>query len=129
MLISAIIMFSFDGAEFVDSHGLEVLRQITGSFIYGAIAMGGSITYEIESWGIVKATATHYIVTMSSFLITNYLLGWFGTGKFLFFAFAGFTVAYIIIWISQALAYSKQVREVNEMLELLPQNHDDDDAS
>lgn len=129
MIISVIVCFLLEDAEYIDSHGLEMLRQLAGSFLYGGIAMGGSITYEIESWGIVKATAIHYIVTMSSFLVTNYVLGWFGTGNGLAFAFAGFTIGYIIIWLIQSLTYAKQVREVNERLKLLSDYSDKEDRA
>ncbi len=117
MFISITIMYSFDGTDFMDSHGLIMLKQIIGSMIYGAIAMGGSVVYEIESWSIVRATATHYIMTMSSFFIVNYLLEWFGTGIWLAVAFIGFTVAYAVIWIAQSLVYSRKVKDMNEELD------------
>lgn len=122
MFIPIIIMVCADGTEYIDSHGLILLKQIIGSMIYGGIAMGGSITYEIENWSIVKATLTHYITTMGSFLVVNYLLEWFGTGTTLVFAFAGLTVGYFFIWLTQSLLYSKRVKKVNEELNLIKRN-------
>ena len=119
MFISLTIIFSFDGADYIDSHGLFMLKQIIGSMIYGAIAMGGSIVYEIERWSVVRATATHYILTMSSFLVINHLLGWFGTGIWLVVAFVGLTLGYVIIWIVQSVQYSREVKNMNDELEQL----------
>lgn len=119
MFIPIAIMFGTDGADYIDSHGLILLKQIIGSMIYGAIAMGGSVVYEIESWSIVRATSTHYILTMSSFLIANYLLEWFGNGIWLAVAFICMTMGYLIIWLVQSALFSRRVKEMNEELEKL----------
>ena len=119
VFIPVVIVLCIDGPQYVDSHGLEMLRQIFGSMIYGGIAMGSSIFYEIESWGIVRATLSHYILTMGSFLIANRVLGWFGTGTVLVITFICMTVAYIIIWLVQYSLFKKQIREVNKELEML----------
>jgi hypothetical protein len=118
-LISIMICVFVNGTEWVDSNGLEFLRQIIGSMIYGGIAMGGSVVYEIESWSIVRVTATHYITTMISFLIANTVLGWFGTGIALWIAFICMTIGYILIWLIQAGVFAVQVREVNRELRQL----------
>lgn len=117
--IPIVIVLCADGPQYVDSHGLEMLRQIVGSMLYGGIAMGSSVFYEIESWSIVRATASHYLLTMGSFLVANQILGWFGTGMILVITFICMTVAYIIIWIVQYARYKKQINEVNEELKML----------
>ena len=117
--IPVVIVLCAEGPQYIDSHGLEMLRQIVGSMIYGGIAMGSSVFYEIESWGIVRATSSHYLLTMSSFLVANYVLGWFGTGVVLIITFVCMTVAYIIIWLIQYITYKRQIREINKELEML----------
>jgi Flp pilus assembly protein TadB len=117
--IPVVIVLCAEGPQYIDSHGLEMLRQIVGSMIYGGIAMGSSVFYEIESWGIVRATSSHYLLTMSSFLVANYVLGWFGTGVVLIITFVCMTVAYIIIWLIQYSTYKRQIREINKELEML----------
>ncbi|MCR5234751.1 MAG: DUF3021 domain-containing protein [Lachnospiraceae bacterium] len=117
--IPVVIVLCADGPQYIDSHGLEMLRQIVGSMIYGGIAMGSSVFYEIENWGIVRATSSHYLLTMSSFLVANYILGWFGTGGVLIITFICMTVAYIIIWLIQYSTYKRQIREINKELEML----------
>ncbi len=129
MLICVTIMFLSMSAEEIDSQGLEVLRQLAGAFLYGSFAMGGSVAYEIESWGIVRATATHYIASMSALLIVNHVLGWFGYGPGLILAFAGLTLVYVLIWVIQAVSSARRVREVNEELRLLSQRKDDTDEN
>ena len=118
-LISIMLCVFVNGVGWVDSNGLELLRQMIGSMIYGGIAMGGSAVYEIESWSIVRATATHYITTMTSFLIANTILGWFGTGIVLWIVFICLTIGYILIWLIQAGVFVVQVREVNMELRRL----------
>ncbi len=42
-----------------DYSGTAFVIHLIMSGILGLIAMGGSVVYDIESWGLLKATATH----------------------------------------------------------------------
>ncbi len=97
---------------------MALLAQLFGSGIYGAICMGGTIVYDIESWSLIRATATHYITTFTAFFITNALLGWFGSDIVLI-AFIFLTIGYFIIWIIEYTIYKRQVRKLNEDLKSL----------
>ena len=57
--------------------GTDFLIHLFLSGIIGLLAMGGSVAYDIESWGLLKATATHYILVMVDFIIVSAVLGWF----------------------------------------------------
>ena len=59
----------------------EALAQILLGGIPGALAMGSSVVYGIEKWSILRATVTHFIITMSALLFGGYVLQWFGTDR------------------------------------------------
>lgn len=101
-----------------DEHMLNrgaLMAQLIGSGIYGAIAMGGSVVYEIESWSLLRATVTHYVTTFFSFFVVNFLLKWFD-GLTVLIAFLFFTVAYFIIWLIMYTSWKREVRRINQEL-------------
>ena len=95
-----------------------LLAQFIGSGIYGAVAMGGSVVYEIESWSVMRATLTHYLTVFVSFLIVNRLLGWF-PGRVVIIAIITGTVVYSLIWLFEYAVWKLQVRELNEELDAI----------
>lgn len=96
--------------------GIMLFMQFIGSGLFGTIAMGGSIVYEFENWSLARATITHYLVTFISFLIVNYLLGWFDN-RIIAIALIALTVGYLLIWMFEYLSWKKQVRDLNKYLE------------
>ena len=46
----------------------EALPNILLGGIPGALAMGSSVVYGIEKWSILRATATHFVITMGALL-------------------------------------------------------------
>ncbi len=114
LLIGAVtyVTFAPDG-EMLNRGAL--MAQLIGSGIYGAIAMGGSVVYEIESWSLLRATVTHYVTTFASFFVVNFLLKWFD-GLTVLIAFLFFTAAYFIIWIIQYTSWKRQIKRINQEL-------------
>lgn len=84
--------------------------------IYGAVAMGSSIVYELEDWSILKATVIHFLLTMSCLTIVGLTLGWLHAASFieLGFIYGAFVVAYAAIWLIQCLIYKKEIEDINE---------------
>ena len=96
----------------------SMIWQLIGSGLYGAVAMGGSIVYQFERWGLLKATLVHYTLTLAAFLITNAALNWF-PASVLAIVLIPFTVVYFIIWLVQYLRWKKTIQEMNQDLERL----------
>lgn len=104
-------------AEGADSAGL--ILHLTVSALLGMIAMGGSIVYEIESWGLLKATLIHYIVVMMDFIIASTLLGWFERVGDMLIMITIMTVVYAGIWLAESWYWIKTVGKANEELKYL----------
>ncbi len=118
ILIELLIGLCMSSGESIFDDKLKLLINLVGSGIYGAVAMGGSIVYHIEKWGLFRVTVTHYILTLVAFLITNSLLGWFSS-DILLIVIVAFTVAYLIIWIVEVIIWTRRIRKLNRNLELL----------
>ena len=116
MLIEVLI-FSFAlPVEEITGSRLFLPMQFIGSGLYGAICFGGVIVYDIEEWGLLRVTATHYLITLVSFLVTNAVLGWF-PWKIMVFVLIFFTVGYFIIWLVMYLRWKHLVKKLNVELE------------
>lgn len=95
--------------------GGGLLVQLIGSGFYGAVAMGGTISYDIERWSLLRATLTHYILTFASFFVVDLILGWFD-GIGLLIAFLAFSGAYFVIWLIMYALWKREIRKINEDL-------------
>ena len=114
LMIGAAMYVGFAPDEHLLNRG-ALMAQLIGSGIYGMIAMGGSVVYEIESWSLLRATVTHYVTTFASFFVVNFLLKWFD-GITVLIAFLLFTVAYFIIWIIMYTSWRREIRRINQEL-------------
>ncbi|MCR5476412.1 MAG: DUF3021 domain-containing protein [Lachnospiraceae bacterium] len=86
--------------------------------IYGMLAMGGSISYDVEHWSILRCTLTHLVPTLLGFYVMGFVQGWLMPGSTLFWIMTVcWLTAYLIIWLSQCLIYRKKIRALNADLE------------
>ena len=95
-----------------------VVAHIVCSGIMGLVGNGGAIVYDLESWGIIKATFIHFSVTFMTMIAISEILGWF-PHEILVFVFLGFTAVYVIIWLIEYAIGKKQVKELNRDLETM----------
>lgn len=118
-ILIGVSIFYFTGKAVTD----DITVTLTDLFyflvggIYGALAMGGSVVYDIESWSIARATFTHFVMAVTGFFALAWIQGWFSP-KDLFFwiMFAMWVFAYFIIWLCQYLSYQRQVERINREL-------------
>ncbi len=101
------------------------------SGLLGVVGMGGSVVYDIESWSITKATATHFVATIAAFFAMGFIEGWYQSISIpsLLITVAMFVVAYVIIWVIQYLKCKKAIQGLNEELNLLRTKKKDSNES
>ncbi|WP_458458306.1 DUF3021 domain-containing protein [Pseudobutyrivibrio sp.] len=110
-------IFAFGGYDSqILENKMEFLVQILGSALLGVICNGGAVVYEIDSWGVTKATIIHYIASLVAFLIACVFLHWFPKEYFLPVIFA-FTLIYIGIWLINFITWRNTIRQMNADLE------------
>ncbi|SEL07034.1 Protein of unknown function [Butyrivibrio sp. ob235] len=101
----------------------EIFLKLLAGGIYGAIPMGGSVMYEIEEWSIFRATATHFVITFSGFIILAAVQGWLRLDNPVFWIISvAFQVCYFLIWLFNYLAYRKYIREMNDDIRAIRSN-------
>lgn len=106
---------------FIGDPVLAFLIQALVTGVYGMIGMGGSSVYRIESWSILRATVSHFIVTVTCYYITAFFLRWISPANVsdCFIMFMLFLIPYVMIWLCQYLSYRSQIEEINKGLIVL----------
>ena len=94
------------------------ITQFVGSGLMGAVCMGSSVVYDIESWSLVKVTVIHSVIAMTAFLTASIVLKWF-SGIALLIAIAAFSVTYALIWLIEYLLWKNEIRKINRDLKIL----------
>lgn len=109
--------------EFLEFIGNPLTALLIHSFVCGILGMiilGSALLYEIDKWGLLKATIIHFIVIVVSFYSIAFFLRWFeptdsiavGTSLVMFI------VIYTGIWLVQYLSYKIQIKEINQKLNI-----------
>ena len=95
----------------------EALPHLLLGGLYGTVAMGSSIVYEIEKWSIARATTTHFLLLFSLYFLLVISMGWFRLDDPVFWiVVAAMVIGYVLIWLFQYLSYRRKIREINEEL-------------
>ena len=95
----------------------SALPHILLGGIPGAIAMGSTVIYDVEKWGILRVTVTHFLIAMGAILIGCFVLNWFPPWSASFWILLAVeTAGYFLIWLILYLGYRGKVRKLNEML-------------
>lgn len=110
----AICLFSGSYRGIINHPGAFV-AQLTGSALLGFVNMGAMSIYKIESWGLLRTTVTHFVISLTSFLLANAVLDWFSRNAMVI-AIIIFVLVYFLIWLIQYLIWKKEVRNLNNEL-------------
>ena len=114
--VSAFYFTGVKGPDALKITDISLFELLIGG-IYGGIAMGCSVFYDIEDWSILRATLSHFLLTLFSFYIMACLQRWMKLFDIVFWiSTAVFIVVYIIIWLCQYFSYRRQVRRMNQEL-------------
>ncbi len=120
------MLYAFGEYDHMIMDKTAFIAQFLGSAIFGMIAMGGSVVYEIDTWGITLSTVIHYSMTMGSYLVTASLLHWFD-GKILLITFGLMSVGYFIIWFINYALWKREIRNINTDLKNMILEHGEDE--
>lgn len=109
------VIFILTGSS--DGLGGKDLTHILLGGVYGAVAMGSTVIYDVEKWSIARATATHFMLVFALYFLLAYGLKWFRLDDPLFWIIIGCMIAaYVLIWLIQYLSYRRTIRKMNENL-------------
>ena len=110
--------FYYCAPEFARAMGsgeaaLLIQTLVTG--FYGAFGMGASAMYVIEEWSLLRASLTHFLLTLGLMYPMAFFLRWWAPVPvsdnliMLFF----FVCVYVCIWFSQYFSLKIKVRRLN----------------
>ncbi len=108
----------------LDNKGFMIL-QFIGSALLGFVAMGGTIVYDVEKWGLTKVTVIHFSMTIIVFVADYLILKWFPL-NILPIVLAVFIVAYFIIWLINFVIYNRSIKDINSDLDALRKREEGD---
>lgn len=88
------------------------------SGLHGALCFSGVIFYEIEEWGLAKATFLHCLLINASFLINGLFLEWIPSDPAsILVSTLIISVMFFIIWIIMHTHCKREVRDLNQLLQ------------
>lgn len=91
--------------------------QMLFSGLYGAICFSSMGYYEVEDWGLLKATVLHCLTINLSFLIIGLFLEWIPFDmKVIAFSSLLIVGCFFIIWIIMYVRNKREVKKLNELL-------------
>ncbi len=125
-LMVDVFLITFTGDSSMFDNRIMILVQFLCSGLMGVVGMGGTIVYDIEDWGLGRATFTHYIITFITMLTLSEVLGWF-PHSVLLIVFIAFTIIYALIWLFEYFVWKRQIRQMNRELEELLKTEDKGD--
>ena len=94
----------------------SVLIQTLLSGLLGAVAMGGTLLYDLERWPLLAVSVCHYGMIEAAYAAAALLLGWVRSGTELLIMMAVQLAVYLVIWLIMFLRYKAEVRRMNELL-------------
>ncbi len=108
------LFFRFLNAQ--TDYGEAFILHLVMSGILGLLAMGGSVVYDIESWGLLKATVSHYVLVIFDYTVVAVLLKWYTRISDFLISIVIMTVLYAMIWLFESIMWKKTIGEMNAEL-------------
>lgn len=92
--------------------------QFLLSGLVGSVFAGSSVIWEVESWSLFRATATHFCMVTPLFWVVSLLLGWCDLSLWGMLLYLGiFLCIYLSIWLSQYSVYRRKIQKINQKLQ------------
>ncbi len=91
-----------------------LLVQTLLSGLIGAIAMAGTVLYELDEWPLLRIMAVHFAMIELSFFPIAFYLSWLKNWKEALFMLVIRLIAYLIVFFIMWLRYRLQVKELNK---------------
>ncbi len=114
-MLVGIFTFVASASDTLPVDKVYLVLHLILSGLLGGVSNGGAIVYDFEEWSIARATFTHYIISFMTLFVISEMLGWF-PHSVLLIVFIFFTIAYVIIWLTEYLAFKNEVKQMNEEL-------------
>ena len=105
------------GAFYLENGDGALALYLALSGLIGAVNMGSTTIYDLEHWCLLRCTATHFVISMSTVCSVGFSQGWFSLrDPVTLWILAICVVVYIVIWLIMYLRYNRKIRRINAAL-------------
>lgn len=96
---------------------LDFFRATVSGYALAFVVAGASVFYQIEEWGLAKATLLHLAVLYCAYLGTNLLNGWLDWDWVSVGIYTGiFLAIYLVIWVIVVASVTATARKLNKKI-------------
>ena len=105
------------GAYYAEYGAGWIALHLGMSGLLGAVNMGSTTIYDLERWGLLRCTLTHFLIAMSCLCLIGFSMGWFSLRDPVTLGILAIcVVGYFIIWRIMCLRYQRELRRINKAL-------------
>ena len=106
--------------ELIKMMGNELNAVILQTFLCGIMGTGfamASVIWEIDSWNIVKQSATYFAIACIIMFPISYIANWMDHSVTGILSYAGiFTAIFVFTWLIQYCLWKNKVKKINEVI-------------
>ena len=95
-------------------HDLPLLLSVIPASLYGALVMGATVVYDIETWSLTRSTVCHLLVALAGFCALGLIQHWLVHVPAWMLII--FIAVYFFIWLIQWGICYQRVRCMNNAL-------------
>lgn len=96
---------------------LDFFRATVSGYVLTFVVAGASVFYQVEEWGLAKATLLHLAVLYVAYLGANLLNGWLSRDWVSVGIYTGiFLAIYLVIWGIVGASVTATARRLNEKI-------------
>ena len=115
------------GAHYAERGAGWIAIHLAMSGLVGAVNMGSATIYDLEHWGLLRCTLTHFLIAMSCLCLIGFSMGWFSLHDPVTLGMLAIcVVGYFVIWRIMCLRYRRKLRRINEALKTWKDAQDDE---
>ena len=97
---------------------LDFFRATVSGYALAFVVAGASVFYQVEEWGLAKATLLHLTVLYVAYLGANLLNGWLNRDWVSVGIYTGiFLAIYLAIWAIVVASITATARKLNKKIE------------
>jgi hypothetical protein len=110
------LIISLNGVQ-LGIGGLEFFCATVSGYVVGFVVAGASVFYQVESWGLARATLLHLLLLYFAYLGMYLLNNWLPRDRLSVGIFTGvFVLGYLVIWAVVVASITVTARRLNEKI-------------
>lgn len=98
--------------------GVDFFCATVSGYLLAFVVAGASVFYQIESWGLAKATLLHLLLLYAAYLSAYLLNQWLPRDWASVGIFTGvFVLGYLVIWAAVLVSVTATARKLNKKIQ------------